>query len=175
MLRKVCQTLEDATAKVANVVNFTVCASSRGCLARQACVSAQAVSMMREMKLSKSGRTRNEVWQGPCARTATAKRITVARTIASATVQVSCATEACVTARSASITTTRPLCPSQLPTRPPMSRSSVARWRKENRFHFLRVLKSKARCPQTIRDNPQKHQIRTSNELSIDCLRHQTC
>ena len=175
MPRKVCQTLEDATVKVANVVNFTVCASSQGYLARQACVSAQAVLMTREMKQSESERTRNELWQRPCARAATAKRITVARTIASATVQVSCVTEACVTARSASITTTRPLCPPQLPTRPPMSRSNDGRQRKENLFHFLRVLKSKARCPQTIRDDPQKHQIRTSSEMSIHCLRHQTC
>jgi len=155
MPRKAYKTLEDATAKAVTVVNFTVCASSRGCLARLACVSAQAASMTRERKLNRSGRTRSEVWQRPCARVAIAKRITVARTIASATVQDSLVIGTCVTARSAIITRTLPLCPLQLPMRPPMSRSSDEGWRKENQFHFLSVMKSKARYPQTIRHVPQ--------------------
>lgn len=175
MLRKACPTLEDATAKGVTVVNFTVSASSRGCLARLACVSAPAVSMTSERKLNKSGRTRSEVWQRPCAKAVIAKRITVARTIASATEQVSPVIKACATAPSASITTTLPLCLPQLPMRAPKSRSSVARWKKENRFLFLRVRKSKARCPQTITDDPQKQQIRTSNEPYTHSLRHLAC
>lgn len=100
----------DAIVRVATVASSTVFALKLDSLASRASVSAQAASTMKKRKLKWLEKCRNGIWLRPSGRGATAKRITVVRTIASVMGRVLCATRTSATALSASTTREHQMC-----------------------------------------------------------------